>query len=163
MTKGLVIASVGSSIITNAARASHRRLPKPLVMLSRSLAFRSPGEMLFGCFLLYYFRVLERQSGSRKYGSYAAIVTGLSCALQLGVSGLLQWKVPLAPAPLQLVLASFVPFLVDIPPTSFFTVLGYKLSDKVGLVFRQQQCSKSGSSSLVAGVVHQPFPQQIAA
>ncbi|WIA29290.1 hypothetical protein OEZ86_011795 [Tetradesmus obliquus] len=130
VTKGLVLASLGSSVLTNAARASHRRLPKPLVVLSSSLAFRSPGELLFGCFLLYYFRVLERQSGSRKYGSYAAIVTGLSCALQLGVSGLLQWKVPLAPAPLQLVLASFVPFLLDIPPTSFFSVLGYKMSDK---------------------------------
>lgn len=63
---------MGSSLVANAARASHRRLPRPLVLASQGLAFRSPGELLFGAMLLYYFRVLERQTGSRKYGSYAA-------------------------------------------------------------------------------------------
>lgn len=130
VSKGLVLASVGSSVIANAARASHRRLPQPLVWLSRTLAFGSPGELLFGCLLLYYFRVLERQQGSRKFGSYAAVVTGMSYALQLGISTLMQSRSPLPPAPLPLVFAGFVPFLLDIPPTSQFTVLGYKMSDK---------------------------------
>ncbi|KAF6266496.1 hypothetical protein COO60DRAFT_1697105 [Scenedesmus sp. NREL 46B-D3] len=162
VSKGLVLVSVGSSIIANAARASHRRLPQPLVLLSRSLAFRSPGELLFGCFLLYYFRVLERQLGSRQYGSYAAVVTGLSCALQLGATGLLQWKAPLAPAPLQLVLASFVPFLTNIPPTSFFSVLGYKMSDKSFVYLAGLQLLLSSgrqswlalAASTVAGVLY---------
>lgn len=131
VTKGLVLASVGSSIVANAARASHRRLPRSLIVLSRSLAFRSPGELLFGCLLLYYFRILERQQGSRKYGSYAAVVTGISYALQLGLGSLLSSNSPLPPAPLPLVFSSFIPFLLDIPPTSQFNVLGYRMSDKV--------------------------------
>lgn len=137
VSKGLVLAAVGSSVISNAARASHRQLPRPLVVLSHSFAFRTPGELLFGCFLLYYFRVLERQAGSNKYGSYAAVVTGLSYVLQLGISSILQLKAPLAPGPLPLVFASFVPFLLDIPPTSHFTVMGYKMSDKVSGVLAQ--------------------------
>lgn len=133
MSKGLVLASFGSSVIANAARASHRRLPRPLLWMSRSLALRFPGELLFGCLLLYYFRVLERQQGSGKYGSYAAVVTGMSYALQLGIGRLVDSSAPLPPAPLPLVFASVLPFLLDIPPASHFTVMGYKMSDKVGL------------------------------
>eukprot|EP00775_Hariotina_reticulata_P001734 gene1734-2076_t len=130
VSKGLVLGAIGASVISNAARASHRRLPKPLVLLSQVLAFKSPGELLFGCVLLYYFRVLERQSGSRTYGTYAAVVTGLSCALQLGLSRLLHIEVPLAVGPLPLVFASFVPFMFDIPGSSHFSVLGWTMSDK---------------------------------
>jgi hypothetical protein len=81
----------------------------------------------------YYFRVLERQTGSTKFGSFAATVTGMSYALQLLLGSILQMKVPWAPGPLPLVFASFVPFLLDIPATSDFTVLGYKMTDKVGV------------------------------
>jgi hypothetical protein len=76
--------------------------------------------------------VLERQNGSVKFGSYAAVVTGMSYALQLLLGRLVQVQGPWAPAPLALVFASFVPFLLDIPATRDFTVLGYTLTDKVG-------------------------------
>jgi hypothetical protein len=66
-----------------------------------------------------------------KYGSFAATVTGMSYALQLLLGSVLQVKAPWAPGPLPLVFASFVPFLLDIPATSDFTVLGYKMTDKV--------------------------------
>lgn len=79
----------------------------------------------------YYFRVLERQTGSAKFGSYAAVVTGMSCALQLLLGSLLHVKSGWAPGPLPLVFASFIPFLADIPATSDFTLLGYKMTDKV--------------------------------
>jgi len=133
VSKGLVLGAIGASVISNAARASRRRLPRPLVLLSQLLAFKSPGELLFGCVLLYYFRVLERQSGSQTYGTYAAVVTGLSCALQLGLSRLLHVEVPIAVGPLPLVFASFVPFMFDIPGTSHFSVLGWTMSDKVSV------------------------------
>lgn len=57
-------------------------------------------------------------------------MTGLSYSLQLGAAGLLQLRPP-PPGPLPLLFASFVPFLLDIPPTSHFSVLGYRMSDKV--------------------------------
>lgn len=79
----------------------------------------------------YYFRVLERQQGSVKFGSYAATVTGMSFGLQVALGRLLQVEGPWSPGPLALVFASFVPFLLDIPATSDFTVLGYRLTDKV--------------------------------
>lgn len=76
--------------------------------------------------------MLERQNGSVKFGSYAAVVTGLSYALQLLLGSLVQVTGPWPPAPLSLLFASFIPFLLDIPATRDFTVLGYTLTDKVG-------------------------------
>lgn len=52
VSKGLVLLSIGSTVIQSAARSSHRRLPQPLVTSSKALAFKSPGELLFGCLLL---------------------------------------------------------------------------------------------------------------
>lgn len=88
-------------------------------------------ELLCWLHCRYYFRVLERQSGSAKYGSYAAVVTGMSYTLQLLLGSLLQAKGAWPPCPLPLVFASFVPFLLDVPATSDFTLLGYKMTDKV--------------------------------
>jgi hypothetical protein len=97
----------------------------------------------------YYFRVLERQTGSAKFGSYAAVVTGMSCALQLLLGSLLQVKIGWAPGPLPLVFASFIPFLADIPATSDFTLLGYKMTDKV-CVGSELPCGY-GRGSVAAG------------
>lgn len=52
MSKGLVLASIGATVIQSAARSSHRRLPPPLVTATKPLAFQSPGELLFCCLLL---------------------------------------------------------------------------------------------------------------
>lgn len=56
VTKGLLMSSIGASIISQAARASHRPLPYPLTAAAHCLVFRTPGELLFGSLLLYYFR-----------------------------------------------------------------------------------------------------------
>lgn len=52
VTKGIMLAAIGSTVVANAARSSHRQLPRALVLPSAALAFRSPGELLFGCLLL---------------------------------------------------------------------------------------------------------------
>lgn len=111
------------------------------------------------CPCRYYFRVLERQNGSVKFGSYAAVVTGLSYALQLLLGSLVQVQGPLAPAPLALVFASFIPFLLDIPATRDFTVLGYTLTDKVrgiGGVAHACCCDSSGWGG-VGGRAHKVY------
>lgn len=60
MSKGLLFATAGASILTQAARASRRRLPGPLQLASQAFVFRTPAELLFGTMLMYYFRILER-------------------------------------------------------------------------------------------------------
>ncbi len=143
-------------MIANAAQGSHRRLPPPLVSTARALAFPSPGALLFGCFLLYHCRVLERQSGSRQYGSFAALVTGIAAALQLAL------RMPLAPAPLPLVFAALVPFSIDVPAGSSFNVLGASMTDKsfVWLLAGQLLLSSgrhsliAAAAGLVAGLLH---------
>lgn len=69
--------------------------------------------------------------GSVKFGNYATVVTGISYALQLVLGSLLKLAGPWSAGPLPLVFASFIPFLLDIPATTDFTVLGYNLTDKV--------------------------------
>jgi hypothetical protein len=101
--------------------------------LTQAATFKTPGELLFGCLLLYQFRIFERQAGSSKFGAYAVAVTGVSYAVQLLVDRALRWDAPPPPAPLPLLFASFLPFLLDVPALSHFSVLGWQLSDKVGL------------------------------
>ncbi len=132
-----------SSILAQASRASRRSLA------SRSLhclAFEGPAELLFGTFLLYHFRILERQSGSARYGAFVTVVSALAWALQvLGASrrgGPLTAlrgagadsagaEVGYPGGPYGLIFASFVQFFYNVPPLSKFTVLGWRLNDKV--------------------------------
>jgi len=56
VTKGVLLATFGASILAQAARVSHRQLSTPLAAAANCLTFRTPGELLFGGMLLYYFR-----------------------------------------------------------------------------------------------------------
>ena len=139
VTKGILLASAGASIFSQAARASSRHpVPLSLQPLSHILVFRSPAELVFGTFLIYYFRLLERQNGSAKFGSFALLSTGVSLALQLAFTALLRrqagppgWTVELASGPYGLIFACFVQFFCQVPACSKFSVLGCRLSDKV--------------------------------
>ena len=51
-TKGLLLACVGASVFTQAALRK-ARAPAALQAASRLLVFQSPGELVFGVFLLY--------------------------------------------------------------------------------------------------------------
>lgn len=55
--------------------------------------------------------------------------------LQMAVSRLFHLAGPLPPAPLPLIFASFVPFLLDIPPSSKFSFMGWSFTDKVRVVY----------------------------
>lgn len=74
--------AVGASVVAQAAKVSRRRVPA-LQAFAHLFVFRHPGELLFGSALLYYFRLIERQYGSAKYGSYAVVTCGLAFTLQL--------------------------------------------------------------------------------
>ncbi|XP_077243530.1 rhomboid-like protein 20 [Tasmannia lanceolata] len=97
-----------------------------------AFAFSSTPELMFGLYLLYYFRVFERQIGSNKYSvfiMFSMVVTSLFEILPLQLL-----KEPtlsrLASRPYGLIFSSFVPFYFDIPVTTRFRIFGFRFSDK---------------------------------
>ncbi|QCD97053.1 hypothetical protein DEO72_LG6g1763 [Vigna unguiculata] len=95
-------------------------------------SFSSTPELMFGLYLLYYFRVFERQIGSNKYSVF--IVFSILTSLLLEVFAVALLKDPTAnlvtPGPYGLIFASFVPFFFDIPVSTRFRVFSFFFSDK---------------------------------
>ncbi|KAL3028401.1 hypothetical protein AAZX31_03G110300 [Glycine max] len=95
-------------------------------------SFSSTPELMFGLYLLYYFRVFERQIGSNKYSVF--IVFSILTSLLLEVLAVALLKDPTAnlvtPGPYGLIFASFVPFFFDIPVSTRFRVFSFLFSDK---------------------------------
>ncbi|XXG52828.1 hypothetical protein AAC387_Pa03g1037 [Persea americana] len=101
-------------------------------LILSAFAFSSTPEMMFGLYLLYYFRVFERQIGSNKYSVFilfSIIVPSLFVVLALALL-----KDPtlslLASGPYGLIFSSFVPFYFDIPISTRFRIFGFRFSDK---------------------------------
>ncbi|KAA8517940.1 hypothetical protein F0562_015414 [Nyssa sinensis] len=95
-------------------------------------AFSSTPELMFGLYLLYYFRVFERQIGSNKYSVFilfSVIVSLLSAILALALLKDPTLNV-LTSGPYGLIFSSFVPFYLDIPVSTRFRVFGLGFSDK---------------------------------
>ncbi|TKY62715.1 Rhomboid protein 20 [Spatholobus suberectus] len=95
-------------------------------------SFSSTPELMFGLYLLYYFRVFERQIGSNKYSVF--IVFSILTSLLFEVLAVALLKDPTAylvtPGPYGLIFASFVPFFFDIPVSTRFRVFSFLFSDK---------------------------------
>ena len=72
------------------------------------------------CFLIYFFRIFERRSGSLKFSSNICLSMLLGLSLDLLLSPLLpiDWSPLLTPGPLYLVLPLFVPYYLNIPTKS---------------------------------------------
>lgn len=56
ISRALVLATAGSSVVVQAVRAARRPLPAYAAAWENTFVFRHPGELLFGVGLLYYFR-----------------------------------------------------------------------------------------------------------
>lgn len=95
-------------------------------------AFSSTPELMFGLYLLYYFRVFERQIGSNKYSVF--IMFSVIVSLLLEAFALMLFKDPLlgslTSGPYGLIFSSFIPFFFDIPVSTRFRVSGIHFSDK---------------------------------
>ncbi|XP_074306764.1 rhomboid-like protein 20 [Silene latifolia] len=105
--------------------------PKIWKIIVSMFAFMSTPELMFGLFLLYYFRVFERQIGSNKYSvfilfSFAVSVLGESVILAF----LKDPSYAITSGPYSLIFSSFVPFFFDIPVSTRFRVFGLSFSDK---------------------------------
>lgn len=101
-------------------------------MIMSVFAFSSTPELMFGLYLLYYFRVFERQIGSNKYSVF--ILFSMTVSLLLEVFAIALLKDPaknlVTSGPYGLIFASFVPFFFDIPVSTRFRVFRVHFSDK---------------------------------
>ncbi|KAG9454872.1 hypothetical protein H6P81_007776 [Aristolochia fimbriata] len=101
-------------------------------LIISAFAFSSTPELMFGLYLLYYFRVFERQIGSNKYSVF--ILFSLLTATLFEVLALALLKDPtsklVASGPYSLIFSSFVPFYFDIPVSTRFRIFGFRFSDK---------------------------------
>ena len=143
MTKALLLGTLGSSVVLQASKA-RRRAPALLRALSRALAFRAPGELLFGAALLYFYRLFERQWGSAKYGAFVAVTSALALGLEAAAEA--ATGVHAASGPFPLVFANLAAnFVALVPPMHQFAVFGVKMTDKASV------CGWSACRTALAG------------
>lgn len=83
-----------------------------------------------------FHRLFERQSGSSKYGAFAALSLGLPLAVSLAA------RLPTPSGPFPLIAANFVNFVLDVPPTARFSVFGWRLTDKVRVPENSLCCAR---------------------
>ncbi|KAF4402554.1 hypothetical protein G4B88_012339 [Cannabis sativa] len=133
-------------------------------LIVSAFAFSSTPELMFGLYLLYYFRVFERQIGSNKYSVF--ILFSLTVSLLLEVLALSFLKDPaknlITSGPYGLIFASFVPFFFDIPVSTRFTVFNVHFSDKsfiylAGLQLLLSSWKRSilpGACGILAGILY---------
>ncbi|GLC36343.1 hypothetical protein PLESTB_000771900 [Pleodorina starrii] len=151
VSKGLIFATAGASILSQAARASRRTQLVPAA-LTHGLVFRSPAELLFGTLVLYYFRLLERESGPSKFGAFAAVSASLAAALQWAAQRSGLGLPPCPSGPYGLIFACFVQYYFQVPASNKMVVLGWRLSDKVFMyLLGVQLLLSAGRASLLAG------------
>lgn len=102
-----------------------------LKILESAFAFSSTPELMFGLYMLYYFRVFERQIGSNKYSVFILFssMTSIICEV-LALALLKDTSLKFTPGPYGLIFASFIPFYLDIPVSTKIRVFGVQFSDK---------------------------------
>ncbi|KAF5838279.1 hypothetical protein DUNSADRAFT_3075 [Dunaliella salina] len=162
VTKGLLLATAGASILHQSARSGS--VAKHAVgAASRVLVFRHPGELLLGVMLIYYFRSLERRAGSSKFACFVTFSTGLSLALQAVAVKYARYvgtNIPIVPTgPYGYIFASFAQYYFDYPSTSHFM---WKFSNKTFFYMAGLQLLTSGGlptillgvSGLFAGLLY---------
>ncbi|XBI26902.1 hypothetical protein VPH35_051500 [Triticum aestivum] len=119
-------------------------------------AFQSTPELMVGLYLLYYFRVFERQMGSNKYSVFSLFAIAVSLPLEILSLVLLKdtnYITALASGPYGLIFASFIPFFLDIPITSRFRIFGVNFSDKSFIYLAGLQLLVSSwKRSLIPGI-----------
>lgn len=141
VTKLVVIACGIASVLVSmqggakACSLSYQAIVKKLYLrriVTSSWIFSSTPELIFGLYLVYFFRVFERQIGSNKYTVFLLFSTIMTTIFEL--VAVVTFKDPsplgLSPGPYGLVFASFVPFFFDIPISTRFRIFGARLSDK---------------------------------
>lgn len=104
---------------------------RPWRLIASVFAFSSTPELMFGLYLLYYFRVFERQIGSNKHSVFILFSVIVSFLFEvLALAYLEDTSNVLTSGPYCLIFASFVPFYFDIPVSSRLRIFYVDFSDK---------------------------------
>ncbi|KAG8052695.1 hypothetical protein GUJ93_ZPchr0001g32940 [Zizania palustris] len=165
VTRAVVLASGLLSVVFSAQRRgralglSYQGIVKNFHLwriFASGLAFQSTLELIFGLYLLYYFRVFERQIGSNKYSVFSLFTISVSLVLEILSLVLLKdtnYVSALASGPYGIIFASFIPFFLDIPVTSRFHIFGVNFSDKSFIYLAGLQLLLSSwKRSLIPGI-----------
>lgn len=141
VTKGMIMVVVITTLFGSILSSQKRLTLTDLAfdraqlwrLLTHNFVFSTPGELLFGLTLLYYFRQFERHMGSSRYFALAFFATFLHtfalCLLHLLLPS--RWTPPPSPGPYALVYACIVRFAFDTPRIYAFRLMGaVALSDK---------------------------------
>ncbi|TPX49543.1 hypothetical protein SeMB42_g02576 [Synchytrium endobioticum] len=102
-------------------------------LASTHMAFTSSSEVLFGGILIYHMRLLERHWGSYKFASFILISSVVSTALDvMSLLLLSNFNIThVSPGPYAALSALAYNFVVDIPLTYRFKVMGVTVTDKM--------------------------------
>ncbi|XP_021745824.1 rhomboid-like protein 20 [Chenopodium quinoa] len=140
VTRGVIVASALFTVFFGLQGRSNKlgfsyldifQKPQLWKIIVSTYAFTSTPEMMFGLYLLYYFRVFERQIGSNKYTVFILFSLIVSFFLGSATLALLKDTSALITAgPYGLIFSSFVPFFFDIPVSTRFRLFGFHFSDK---------------------------------
>lgn len=131
---GVVTTTIFASIAGTRERLSLRagRLGwEPWRLFTHNFFFTTPGELLFGIILLYFFRQTERQIGSSRYFAFLTAAAAIHTAFILLMDFALPAAFPASPGPYALLGAQLVWYFFETPRIYDFTLLhSVSLSDK---------------------------------
>jgi len=116
-------------------------------ILVTKVAFPDPKNAILSLFLLYFFRVLERRTGSLKYSSNLALGWTIGVSLELLLCPFA--GVPLPPGPLALLIPLFVPFFLHIPLISSASFGPVPISSKTMIYLLGLQLCLTSTSALL--------------
>lgn len=135
-------------------------------LITHNFMFTTPGELLFGIVLLYFFRQFERQLGSSRFAAYALITCTIYTCLLVAWELLVPTILP-ASGPYFLVFSSVIYFFFETPKIYHFQVVGaFELSDKsfayllaIQLIFSSPPRSLvSCAAGVIAGIIYRIPP-----
>lgn len=99
-------------------------------LFTHHFVFTTPGELLFGIVLLYFFRQFERQLGASRFAALALTTSSVYTAV-LFVLQMIDARLIAVSGPYSLIFASLVHFFFETPKIYHFQLLGIlDLSDK---------------------------------
>jgi len=100
-------------------------------LITSNLFFSSALEAMCGVYLLYHFRLFERQMGSSKFAAFIASTWGISVLITIALLVVFNPKGHTTAGPYPLIFALLVQYYFEVPATYRFRFLGINGSDKI--------------------------------
>eukprot|EP01103_Thecamoeba_quadrilineata_P006247 TRINITY_DN15976_c0_g1_i1.p1 TRINITY_DN15976_c0_g1~~TRINITY_DN15976_c0_g1_i1.p1 ORF type:complete len:355 (+),score=43.83 TRINITY_DN15976_c0_g1_i1:42-1106(+) len=122
-------------------------------LFTNQIFFSTPGEMLFGFLLLYFFRLFERQLGTPKFAGFAIISFVLSTLFQLISLVLFPSLNAITSGPYSIIFACFALYYSSVPQMQHFRLFRIKLDDKFFVyILGAQMLFSNGFLSMIGGL-----------